>query len=50
MEKKYVEMTANASVSPKILLNELLRQIAAANAVNRTTSTTPATQINEKKD
>lgn len=47
MEKKYVEMTANASVSPKILLNELLRQIAAANAANRVVA---EKQPNEKKD
>lgn len=47
MEKKYVEMTANANVSPKILLNELLRQIAAANAANHVVATK---QPNEKKD
>lgn len=34
MEKKYVEMTANASLSPQVILKQILRQMAAANAAS----------------
>lgn len=49
MEKKYVEMTANASLSPQIILKQMLRQMAAANAANTAASCNSNTITKEEK-